>query len=64
MTLKELRENGPGTPSMTTAWHPTPAELEALKAGASVHVTVLGSVPPPMIVAVGPAPSGEEVTWP
>lgn len=53
--------NGPDTPSMTTAWIPTPAELEALKAGASVHITILGTVPPPMMVSVGPVPSPEEV---
>lgn len=47
--------NGP-TPSMVTAWKPTPAELEALIAGASVHVRILGQVPPPMNVTVGPAP--------
>lgn len=47
--------NGP-TPSMLTAWKPTPAELAALNAGASVHVRILGRVPPPMNVTVGPAP--------
>lgn len=48
--------NGPDTPSMTTAWLPTPAELDALNRGASVHVTILGTAPPPMIVRVGPVP--------
>jgi hypothetical protein len=41
---------------MVTAWKPTPAELAALNAGASVHVRVLGKVPPPMMLEVGPVP--------
>lgn len=48
--------NGPGTPSMVTAWEPTPEELERLQAGACVHVRILGNVPPPMMVEVGPVP--------
>lgn len=48
--------NGPQTPAMTTAWKPTLEELAALNAGASVHVRILGQVPPPMLVLVGPAP--------
>jgi hypothetical protein len=51
--------NGRETPSMTTAWLPTPAELEALNSGAAVHVRILGNVPPPMMVTVGPAPDVE-----
>jgi hypothetical protein len=48
------RVNGPGTPCMVTAWLPTPEELALLNAGASVHVRILGSIPPPMMVGVGP----------
>ena len=48
--------NGPGTPAMITAWVPTPDELAALIAGAAVHVRILGTVPPPMNVFVGPVP--------
>lgn len=48
--------NGTDTPAMVTAWTPTPAELAALNAGASVHVRILGRVPPPMNVSVGPVP--------
>jgi hypothetical protein len=33
-------------PAMTTAWTPTPAELEALNRGASVYVRILGRVGP------------------
>lgn len=47
---------GEGTPAMVTAWLPTPAELAALNAGAAVHVSILGSVHPPIMVEVGPVP--------
>lgn len=49
--------NGPGTPSMVTAWLPMPKELEALANGAAVYVRILGNVPPPMMVAVGESPA-------
>ncbi len=45
--------------SMTTAWLPTPEELAALNAGAAVHVRILGNMPPPMMVSVGPVPAAE-----
>ena len=45
-----------GRPVMVTAWLPTPEELAALNAGASVHVSIMGDVPPPMLVKVGPVP--------
>lgn len=45
--------NGDATPVMTTAWTPTPKELAALLAGASVHVSILGTMHPPIIVEVG-----------
>lgn len=48
---------GPGTPSMVTAWLPTPKELEALNAGAPVHVRILGTAHPPIKVDVGEVPS-------
>lgn len=51
--------NGPDTPAMVTAWLPTPDELARLNAGAAVHVRILGDIPPPMMVVVGPVP--EEV---
>jgi len=44
------------TPSMVTAWEPTPDELARLNAGAKVHVRILGDVPPPMLVTVGDEP--------
>jgi len=41
---------------MTSAWTPTAKELVALNAGASVHVSIWGNSPPPMIVEVGKVP--------
>lgn len=52
--------NGPATPCMVTAWAPTPEELAALNAGASVHVRILGCAPPPMLVLVGPVPGDDD----
>jgi hypothetical protein len=46
--------NGEATPQMVSAWFPSPAELAALNSGAPVHVLILGRVPPPMLVEVGP----------
>lgn len=51
--------NGPSTAMMTTAWVPTPQELEALNAGASIHVMILGTAHPPIMVGVGPTPAAE-----
>lgn len=47
---------GEGTPSMVTAWLPTPKELDALNAGAPVHVRIIGSAHPPIMVEVGEVP--------
>lgn len=47
---------GPDTPVMVTAWEPTPEELQALNNGASIHIRIVGYVPPPMWVDVGPVP--------
>lgn len=52
--------NGPEQPCMVTAWLPTPAELAALIAGAPVHVRILGSAHPPILVEVGTPP--EEIS--
>lgn len=47
---------------MTTAWTPTPDELERLSKGACVHIKLLGEnptfgpLPMPMIVEVGEIP--------
>jgi hypothetical protein len=43
-------------PGMMSLWEPTPDELERLKAGAKVSLLVLGTVHPPVSVAVGMPP--------
>lgn len=55
-----VKDIGPVS-SMLSAWLPTPDELARLNAGASIHVRILGVVPPPMDVAVGPLPEGEPI---
>lgn len=47
---------GPETPVITTAWLPTPDELAALQAGAPIHVRILGTSHPPIMVEVGAEP--------
>lgn len=49
--------NGEGTPAIVTAWQATPEELARLNAGASVHLRVLGTVHPPVMVGVGDPPA-------
>ncbi|WP_211341187.1 hypothetical protein [Paracoccus methylarcula] len=49
--------NGDATPVMVSAWVPTPEELERLNAGASVHLRVLGTAHPPVILDVGDVPA-------
>jgi hypothetical protein len=46
--------NGEGTPCMVTAWLPTGEEIQALNAGALIHLRVLGVTHPPVMVEVGP----------
>jgi hypothetical protein len=41
------------TPTMVTAWEPTPEELERLNAGAKVYLRVLGVAHPPVMIEVG-----------
>lgn len=40
----------------STAWTPTPRELELLNAGCSIQVVILANAHPPMKVQVGPVP--------
>lgn len=42
--------------SMTSAWLPTPKELEILNSGGAVHVTIFGPDHPPMLVSCGEPP--------
>lgn len=55
--LMNCTVNGAGTPAMVTAWQPTPDELARLNAGAAVHLRVLGTVHPPVMVGVGDPPA-------
>lgn len=55
--LINCKVGGQGTPAMVTAWQPTPDELARLNAGASVHLRVLGTVHPPVMVGVGDPPA-------
>lgn len=48
--------NGEKTPSMVTAWIPTPDEIERINAGAPIHLRLIGSSHPPVMVDVGKAP--------
>lgn len=45
------------TPAMVSAWQPTPDELARLNAGASIHLWVLGTQHPPVLVEVGEPPA-------
>lgn len=51
--------NGADMPSMVSAWLPTPAELRRIAAGAPVHVRILGTAHPPIMVEVGDAPAND-----
>lgn len=48
--------NGPETPAMVTAWIPTPEEIARIVAGAPVHLRILGTLHPPVMLEVGDAP--------
>ena len=41
---------------MTSAWFPTPEEIERIAQGAPIYLTVLGHVHPPVSMSVGPRP--------
>lgn len=46
---------GPETPCMVTAWEPTPDELERINEGEKIHLVILGTQHPPVML---------EVPWP
>jgi len=50
------KATGQDTPSMVTAWEPTPDEIERLQRGAPVLLRVLGNVHPPVMITVGDVP--------
>jgi hypothetical protein len=51
---------GEGTPCMVTAWFPTPDEIERINAGAPIHLRIVGTGHPPVMLNVGDVPSEEE----
>ncbi len=44
------------TPVMVTAWEPSIEEIEALRQGAKIHLTLYGYMHPPVRIDVGPIP--------
>jgi hypothetical protein len=56
LTLRDTPVDGPNTPTMVTAWLPSPDELAALAAGAPILVSLVGTGHPPIMVSVGSAP--------
>lgn len=50
---------GPDTPVMVTAWFPSPDELAALNAGAAIHLKIVGTAHPPVMIGVGDTPNDE-----
>lgn len=53
--MTDCTVGGEGTPSMVTAWEPTPDELARLNAGAPVLLRVIGVAHPPVMIEVGDA---------
>ncbi len=58
--LIDCSVNGPNTPAMTTAWIPSSEEVAAIVAGAAIHVQILGTSHPPIIVGVGEPPPASD----
>jgi hypothetical protein len=46
---------------MTTAWEPTPEELDKLMKGALIEVRILGCTHPPIRVMVGDVPEDADI---
>jgi hypothetical protein len=46
-------------PSMTSAWFPTSDEIERIRNGAPIYLTVIGIIHPPVAMSVGPQPGTE-----
>lgn len=43
-------------PAMTSLWEPTPQELELLKAGGHIRLSIMGTVHPPVMLSVQEPP--------
>lgn len=55
-TLDARRDEQAYGPEHTVAFQPSPEEIEAIVAGASVHLTILGEGWPPVRLSVGGKP--------
>jgi hypothetical protein len=60
LAIRDMPVNG-GVPAMHSVWEPTPEELERLKAGAPIYLCIIGTVHPPVSLAVGMPPADGEV---
>lgn len=56
LAIQDLKVNG-GVAAMMSMWEPTPDELARLNAGAKVSLLIIGTVHPPVSLAVGMVPS-------
>lgn len=50
--VRNTTVDGPATPCMVTAWEPTPDELERINAGEKIHLCILGTQHPPVLLEV------------
>lgn len=50
----------PDLPAMTSAWFPTPEEIDAMQRGAPIYLRVIGRTHPPVSVFVGLPTDREE----
>jgi hypothetical protein len=48
-----------GLPAMTSAWFPTPDEIDRLISGAPVYLHIIGCIHPPVAIEVGEVPSDD-----
>lgn len=48
--------DGDNVPSMVTAWHPTPDEVERISKGATIYLHLVGIAHPPVMLEIGPVP--------
>jgi hypothetical protein len=55
---------GESTPSMVTEWIPTAENVAAIMSGAPIHVRLIGTAHPPIMVEVGEAPTGARSSRP
>ncbi|MBI1214152.1 MAG: hypothetical protein GC190_22035 [Alphaproteobacteria bacterium] len=60
ITLHVRKANTNAGPVMQSAWLPTLEEIEAIRAGAPVILTIVGEVHPPVGVSVGEAPKADQ----